>query len=228
LPQGPTAPAQDTPSVTVPPGPAPAPPSGPGVRLAPPEPVNPEAPRDANRLYPPQTKEPPRVSVPPAVGEERETPPLPVDIPQFALAKPRVASGQKPFPDGVAWLRARGYRTALHVLAPGEDDAADRRRFEKNGLRYLTLEVSPATLSREIVDRFNALVTDDKNLPLFVYDKDGALAGGLWYLHYRLADRLSDEKAAAQAARLGFKQDQEDEHRTMWLAVQKFLKDLHP
>jgi protein tyrosine phosphatase (PTP) superfamily phosphohydrolase (DUF442 family) len=150
-----------------------------------------------------------------------------VDIPQFALVKPRVANGLKPFPDGVAWLRTQGYRTVLYIHAPGEDDAAARRQFEKNGLRYLSLEVAPATLSRDVVDRFNRTVSDEQNLPLFVYDKDGSLAGGLWYLHFRLVDRLSDEQAAAEAARLGFKQDQE-ENRTMWIAVQNFLKNQRP
>jgi protein tyrosine phosphatase (PTP) superfamily phosphohydrolase (DUF442 family) len=163
------------------------------------------------------------------VKEEREpTPPLPVDIPQFAMAKPRVAGGQQPFPDGVAWLKSHGYRTVLHVRLPGEDDAAARRQFEKHGLRYLSLEVSPARLTKEVVDRFNRLVADESNLPLFVYDKDSSLAGGLWYLHFRLAEGAPDEKARAEAARLGFKQDQDDEHRTMWIAIQNFLKDQNP
>jgi protein tyrosine phosphatase (PTP) superfamily phosphohydrolase (DUF442 family) len=151
-----------------------------------------------------------------------------VDIPQFALARARVASGQQPFPDGVTWLKNNGYRAVLHVRAPGADDAAARRQFEKNGLRYLTLEVSPGTLSKEIVAKFNQIVADEANLPLFVYDKDGALAGGLWYLHYRLVLGMNDEKARAEAERLGFKIDQDTEHRTMWVAVQNFLKNQNP
>jgi protein tyrosine phosphatase (PTP) superfamily phosphohydrolase (DUF442 family) len=153
---------------------------------------------------------------------------LPVDIPQFAMARLRVASGQQPMPDGIAWLAAHGYRTILHVHAPGEDEAAARRLFEKYHLRYLSLEVSPRTLSREVVERFNRIVTDDGNLPLFVYDKDGSLAGGLWYLYFRLVERLDDEKARAEAARLGFRQDSEGSHREMWLAVQNFLATQKP
>jgi protein tyrosine phosphatase (PTP) superfamily phosphohydrolase (DUF442 family) len=212
------------------------------VRLAAPEPADASIPSppppDANRaerpnpaqLLPPETTEPPKAPpAPPTPKEERDvTPPLPVDIPQFAMARPRVASGQQPFPDGVAWLQAHGYRTVLYVRAPGSDDAAARRQFEKYRLRYLTLEVSPQTLTKQVVEQFNAIVTDEKNLPLFVYDKDGSLAGGLWYLYYRLAEKLDDERARTEAARLGFQQDQDNNHRNMWLAVQNYLATQKP
>jgi protein tyrosine phosphatase (PTP) superfamily phosphohydrolase (DUF442 family) len=144
------------------------------------------------------------------------------------MARPRVASGQQPFPDGVTWLQAHDYRTVLHVRTPGEDDAAARRQFEKHGLRYLSLEVSPRTLTREVVDQFTRTVTDEANLPLFVYDRDGGLAGGLWYLYYRLAEKTDDQQARTEAARLGLNQDRNDSHRDMWLAIQAFLATQKP
>ena len=33
--------------------------------------------------------------------------------------------------------------------------------------------------------------------------------GGLWYLHFRLVDKLTDEKARANVSQLGFKEDQD-------------------
>jgi hypothetical protein len=160
------------------------------------------------------------------VRERQESAPSPpADIPQFAVARPRVANGLKPFADGLTWLKARGYRTALYVHGPGDDTAAARRLFADRGLNFLSLEVAPERLSKEVVDRFNRLVTDEKNLPLFVYDKDGSLTGGLWYLYYRLVEGASDERARAEALRLGFSADQDAEHRTMWLAVQNFLQN---
>jgi hypothetical protein len=177
----------------------------------------------------PSAPEPPAAAIPPksapAVEEERDAP---VDLPQFALALPRVASGQQPFPDGIDWLKSRNYRTVLHVRAPGTDDSAARRQFEGKGLRYLSLEVSPATLTREVVDRFSKLLADPANLPLFVYDKDSSLLGGLWYLHFRLHAGLSDEQARQRAVRLGLKTDEDGEHRTMWVAVQNLLRTSRP
>ncbi|HEY7310425.1 MAG TPA: hypothetical protein VH643_13755 [Gemmataceae bacterium] len=221
------------------PGPAnpPAPPAGaPGVHLEAPEPIGgegagtepgrpmppaPEPPADSSRRYSPPTPE-----TPSAKDGGSATPALPVDIPQFAVAKPNVASGQEPYPEGVAWLKSHGYRTVLHIRAPGADDREVRRRFEQSGLRYLFLEVSPQTLKKEVVDQFNRLVGDPNNQPLFVYDQDSSLAGGLWYLHFRLVEKASDEKARDDAAHLGFKQSDHGPHKAMWLAVQNFLATL--
>jgi protein tyrosine phosphatase (PTP) superfamily phosphohydrolase (DUF442 family) len=209
------------------PGAAPAPPpsgGASGVYLEQPEPSAsaPGSPMPSDsRSSTPQTPEPP-----PARDDRDASPAMPVDIPQFAVVKTNVANGQEPFSGGIAWLKSHGYRTVLHIRAPGEDDNAARRNYEQSGLRYLSLEVSPQTLSRAIVDRFNQLVADANNHPLFVYDKDGSLAGGLWYLHFRQADRATEAKAREDAERLGFKQERSDAHLKMWLAVQNLLKDL--
>jgi protein tyrosine phosphatase (PTP) superfamily phosphohydrolase (DUF442 family) len=156
------------------------------------------------------------------VDEDRETP-APIDIPGYVVARPNVATGLRPFPEGIDWLKARGFKAVLHLRAPGEDDTAARRQFEKKGLRYLSLEVSPKTLTREVYESFDKQVTDTANHPLYVYDKDGSVAGGLWYLHFRLRLKQSDEKARSEAQRVGLRIDEDAEHKAMWLAAQKLL-----
>jgi protein tyrosine phosphatase (PTP) superfamily phosphohydrolase (DUF442 family) len=139
-----------------------------------------------------------------------------------------VASGQQPFPDGATWLKEHGYKTVLHIRGPNETDNAAKQLFEKRGLIYLSLEVSPQTLTKDVVERFNQIVGDEKNRPLFVFDKNSSLAGGMWYLHFRTAMDMSDEKARAESSRLGFRQDLDDNHRDMWIAVQNYLKNQNP
>jgi hypothetical protein len=153
------------------------------------------------------------------------TPSLPVGIPQFANVREKVGSGLRPILDGVEWLRENGYQAVLHIRQPGEDDTSDRKLFEMRGLKYLSLEISPQTLSGALVQEFNRIVADPANLPLFVYDKDSVLAGGLWYLHFRTVDHASAEEARVKAARLGFKEDHNEQHRLMWLAIQKYLSE---
>jgi hypothetical protein len=188
----------------------------------------PEAPPDGARPNPPPVPEPPPMP-PPAVRDGGDaTPPAPVDIPQFAFVKEGVATGLQPFPDGVRWLADHRYRTVLYVHAPGEDDNIPRKVFERRNIRFLSLELSPATLNKDAIGRFNALVADAGNRPLFVYDKDGSLAGGLWYLYYRTAEGASDDKARAEAARLGFQADENGDHRTMWIAIQRYLSKQNP
>jgi protein tyrosine phosphatase (PTP) superfamily phosphohydrolase (DUF442 family) len=179
-----------------------------------------------------QAPSPPAAPLPqgpprPSVTEERSpTASLPAGIPQFALVKDRVATGLRPLLDeGLDWLKANGYRTVLHLKKPGEDDSADRRQVEKRGLRYLSLEVLPATVSRQLVDEFNRVVADKAGQPLFVYDRDGSAAGALWYLHFRTAEQLPDDVARVRAGALGLRENGDDAHREMWLAIQRFLSE---
>jgi protein tyrosine phosphatase (PTP) superfamily phosphohydrolase (DUF442 family) len=136
-----------------------------------------------------------------------------------------VTSGLKPTLEGLDWLKANGYRAVLRLREPGEDDAADRRQIEGLGLKYLSLEVSPLTLTKAVLEDFSRQVSDKANRPLFVYDKNGVTAGGLWYLYFRTADHETDEVARLKAARLGLKENQDGEARDMWAAVQKLLSE---
>jgi protein tyrosine phosphatase (PTP) superfamily phosphohydrolase (DUF442 family) len=196
------------------------------VRLAAPEPAAGDPLTQGTRLGPPQ---PPVPSGPPRpiVSEDRLPPPaMPVGIPQYALARPRVATGLRPMLDeGLDWLQTNGYHTILHIKRPDTDDSADRRQVEKRGLKYLSLDVSPQSLTRQTVDDFDRVVADATGLPLFVYDRDGALAGALWYLYFRTAEHESDDVARVRAGALGLREDRDDAHREMWLAVQRFLSE---
>jgi protein tyrosine phosphatase (PTP) superfamily phosphohydrolase (DUF442 family) len=184
----------------------------------------PEPPRNGARLQPPEFA--PESPVKPAVVEERPpSPALPVGIPLFASVKDQVASGLKPLVDGWDWLKDNGFRTVLHLRQPGEDDSADRLQVQKRGLKYVSVEVSPKTVSKTLVDDFNRIITDKGNYPLFVYDRDGVLAGGLWYLYFRTVDRLADDAARKKASTLGLKAEQDGDQRVMWLAIQKFLSE---
>jgi protein tyrosine phosphatase (PTP) superfamily phosphohydrolase (DUF442 family) len=195
------------------------------VQLRAPEPVASIKPNDGTRLYPPQVDEKVTPSRPkPSAGEDRAPPPvLPVGIPQFAVVKEKVATGRRPMlDDGLDWLQSNGYRTVLYLRRPGDDETSDRKEVEKRGLKYLSLEVSPQTLTQKLVEEFSRIAGDSAGYPLFVYDRDGSLAGGLWYLHFRTAESATDEAARVRAAALGLREDR-DGHREMWVAIRQLL-----
>jgi protein tyrosine phosphatase (PTP) superfamily phosphohydrolase (DUF442 family) len=199
--------------------------SMPIVRLRPPEPAVSAKVGEGPRLLPPQVDEKvTQAPKKPAAAEGTSPPPaLPVGIPQYAVVKDRVASGRRPLlDDGLDWLRENGFRTVLHLRPPGEDDATDRKEVEKRGLKYVSLEVSPQTLTRKLVEDFTRLARDAAGYPLFVYDRDGSLAGGLWYLHFRMAEGMPDEAARLRAGALGLREDR-DSHREMWVAIRQLL-----
>ena len=205
----------------------------PAVRLGPPGPI-----RRESASVPPDgsTKEPPFATVPnkpaPKTAEDRQPDKdaqAAIDLPGFAEAVTGVASGIKPFPDGVTLLAERGYKAVLHVHSPGEDTTAARKVYERKGLRYLTLEASPTRLSKDVYEKFVGYVKDTANHPLYVFDKDASVVGGLWYLYYRVELKENDEKARAEAQRLGLSFDVDrPDHKDMLIAVQKLLDAMRP
>jgi hypothetical protein len=129
----------------------------------------------------------------------------PVGIRDFAAAIPgRVANGRKPTLEGLDWLKASGYKAVLFVRRPEVSDAGDRRQLEQRGLKFTSLDVEPAALSWLTVERFARTIGDPAAQPQFVYDTDGSLTGGLWYLYFRRYERLPHESAKLRAGRLGW------------------------
>jgi hypothetical protein len=201
---------------------------GPSVRLYPPE--NGDN-LDSNKkipLRPPEVVDAEKPISPKAEAEKstKEPPLLPVGIPRFALVREKVANGLRPsLDDGLGWLQANGYRTVLFLHEPGSPESVDRLQVEKRGMRFLALEVSPMTLSQKTIDDFNRIVGDSAGLPLFVYDTDGSLTGGLWYAHFRQTHGATEESARKHASQLGFREEGEITHRQMWQAVQKLMSE---
>jgi protein tyrosine phosphatase (PTP) superfamily phosphohydrolase (DUF442 family) len=230
VPAAPAAPAFPAPGTQAPAAP---PPTFPGTSNFPPtapqqidyrwQPAPGSSPAPPQITTKPQaTLSPPQITQTPAA---KPTPPAlwTADIPQFSPVKDQVSSGLRPAIEGLDWLKTNRYRTVLHIRTPGEDDSADRKQIEKRGLKYISIEVSPQNLSRQIVDDFNAIVADSGLRPLFVYDRDGSLAGGLWYLYFRTSEQISDDSARIRASALGLRENSDGPHRTMWLAIQKYL-----
>lgn len=181
---------------------------------------------------PPQSQSSARLQTPrdepiqPAGGTTAPTE-IPNDIPQFNLVYDKVATGLHPFPEGYTWLQQQGYRTVLALRQPGEDDATARQTVEKLGLKYLTLELNPAKLSREQVHQFSSIVKDTSAQPLFLSDRKGHLAGAMWYLHFRLSEQLPEAQARQRAKSLGLPESTDSEPDTveLWQAIQAVLAE---
>jgi protein tyrosine phosphatase (PTP) superfamily phosphohydrolase (DUF442 family) len=203
----------------------------PSVRLYPPEAIESSGGDKRVQLRPPEVSdsENPGISRAEAGSTTKEPPLLPVGISQFTQVRPKVANGLRPtLDDGLGWLKTNGYKTVLYLHAPGSPDSADRQQVEKRGMSFIAMEVSSVTLSQKIIDEFNRIVGDSAGLPLFVYDTDGSLTGGLWYVHFRLTQGASDDEARKHARRLGLRENGDGSHREMWQAAQKFMSERQP
>jgi protein tyrosine phosphatase (PTP) superfamily phosphohydrolase (DUF442 family) len=161
----------------------------------------------------------------PAAGVPDTAPGAPVGITLFSEIKEKaIATGLKPDLEGLDWLKVNKYRTVIHLRRPGVDDSADKEQVERRAMKYISIEISAEKLTKETVAQFGKLVNDTANQPVFVYDRDGRLAGAMWYLHLSLNEKMPAELARGRAELYGLKEKGSDEAAALWTAIQGLLK----
>jgi len=126
-----------------------------------------------------------------------------IGITDFVQVKDGLSSGQRPTLDGLDWLKTRGYKTVVYLRGPNDDDTTDRRQVERRDMKFVSLLVTPDTLTSTWADEFNQLLGDTGSRPIFVYATDSQVAGVAWYLHLRTAEFLTHDEARVRASRLG-------------------------
>lgn len=142
---------------------------------------------------------------------------LPVGIPEYVQVRENIATGLRPELDGLTWLKRNGIKTVIFLRGVKEDDAAARKVVENQGMAFKSLIVSPLTLTPELSREYNTLMSEAAAGPVFVYDTAGSVAGPVWYLWFRTAEKLNDEEALTNARRAGL--------RTMGNAEQNALME---
>jgi protein tyrosine phosphatase (PTP) superfamily phosphohydrolase (DUF442 family) len=135
----------------------------------------------------------------------------PTGIDEFThQVKDGVSAGHRPTLEGLDWLKAKGYKTVVHVRRPQDADETDRRQVERRDMKFVSLTVSPETLTQAWVDEFNKVIGDTSARPVFVYGQDPQTAAVTWYLHLRTAEFLTHDEARVRAMRLGLSDDKSD------------------
>ena len=104
---------------------------------------------------------------------------------------------------GLDWLKAAGYKTVVYLRGSKDDDTTDRRQVERRDMKFVSLLVTPETLTPTWLEEFNQLVGDTGSRPIFIYATDPQVAGATWYLHLRTAEFLTHDEARVRAGRLG-------------------------
>lgn len=148
----------------------------------------------------------------PAPTDAKPIPPTdqPTGIDDFIRVKDGVSAGHRPTIEGLDWLKAKGYKTVVHVRRPQDNDETDRRQVERRDMKFVTLTVTPETLTQAWVDDFNKIIGDTSARPVFVYGQDPQTAAVAWYLHMRTAEFLTHDEARVRAKQLGLTDDKSD------------------
>ena len=150
---------------------------------------------------------------PDSVGDQRVTDKLRPNSPPVARATPGmarsasvaplVAGGSLPSDDGLAWLKEKGYRTLVDLRPRSEVTPAFPDQVNDYGMLYVALpfSISPINLSR--LTRFNDLMSQKEQRPIYFCDGDGRRAGLIWYLRLRSQEREETNLAQSKAAEIG-------------------------
>lgn len=114
-----------------------------------------------------------------------------------------VAGGSLPAVEGLAWLKEKGYRTFVDLRPRAEVDADFPDLVSDQGLLYVALPISISPINLTRVNRFNDLLAQADQRPLYFCDGEGRRAGLLWYLHLRSQDHLDASQAQPKAELIG-------------------------
>ena len=189
------------------------------------DPLAPEPPKRGATLDAPRSPESPKI----LEGEPTPKPPereqtksdAPPGIEDFTLVKEGVNAGGRAEIAGLNWLKDKGYKTIVYLRRETDDDTTDRRQVEEmRKMKFVSLLVTPTTLNKQLGTEFSELINTKDNQPVFVYAREGAIAGSVWYLHFRTAEFLTHDEARVRAGRLGLK----DEKSELFQGVVKMLE----
>ncbi len=211
--------------------PSPAPPGGNSELLLPQNPPNksrseyrkPIPPSQSGAILgDPDYVEPPKIvesdDAPKAASEKPKPAATPAGIAEFTEVTDGVNTGQRPTIDGLDWLKSNRYKTIVYIHGPDENDTTDRRQIELRDMKYVSLVVTPETLTQKWVEEFTRVVSKEDDRPIFVYGLPDKI-GPVWYLYLRTNNYLTHEEARVRAARYGLK----DESTEMFKAALKIL-----
>lgn len=138
-----------------------------------------------------------------------KAPETPAGIADYTEVKDGVSTGQRPTIDGLDWLKSKGFKTIVYVRRPDEVDTTDKRQIELRDMKYISLVVTPDTLTQDWVEEFNRVIGDASGHPIFVYGLPDTI-GPVWYLYLRTAVFLTHDEARVRAARYGLKEEESE------------------
>lgn len=128
-------------------------------------------------------------------------------IPNYTRVTPGVAVAGLPTAEGLARLKALGFRTVVDLRRDEEDgQAAEKAAVEAAGLRYVSVPLTAATLGRSDVERVAEALAHPDAGPVLLHCSVANRAGGMWAL-LQVQKGLPLEDAIAEGKRAGLKSE---------------------
>lgn len=124
-------------------------------------------------------------------------------IQRSAYVAPSIGGGSAPSLEGLDWLREKGYKTFIDLRQRSNIEPTYVESVNDLGMVYISLPIDAEHLSSSRIARFEELIAQAFNRPLYFCDVNGSRAGLIWYLHLRSVVGEDRESAAQKAEELG-------------------------
>ena len=126
-------------------------------------------------------------------------------IANASFPEPGVLAAGQPTGTQVQLAAEDGFKTVLDLRTPDElRDFDEKEAARLNGVAYVNVPVSPATLDQATIDRFLAAMRKAQK-PVLLHCSNGNRVGALWYAWLVLEEGKPPAAALAKAKAVGLK-----------------------
>ena len=127
----------------------------------------------------------------------------PAVIPAYRLLHPGLAASGQPSAAALQGLGRMGFRTVVNLRSEREGPADERAVVEAQGLRYVSIPVTPDTFNLADVEVLEEVLDDPTAAPVLVHCSSSNRVGGAWaVVQARQGKSLGEAEAAGRAAGL--------------------------
>ncbi|HET7292916.1 MAG TPA: protein tyrosine phosphatase family protein [Vicinamibacteria bacterium] len=104
-------------------------------------------------------------------------------LPNYSRIRPDVAAAGQPSREGLEGLARLGFRTVVNLRREDEDGVKDERAIvEAQGLRYVSVPITAASLTRDDVAAVAKVLEDPETGPVLLHCTTSNRVGGVWAL----------------------------------------------
>jgi uncharacterized protein (TIGR01244 family) len=127
-----------------------------------------------------------------------------LDAPNYKRLSPSLAVSGKPSKEALASLKEAGFRTAVDLRQPAEGVTSAREAVEAQGLKFVSVPVSPDTFTLADAQKIEAVLKDQGAAPVFLFcSSSNRVGAALAVIEYRRG-RTKDE-AIAEGKKAGLR-----------------------
>ena len=104
----------------------------------------------------------------------------PAEIPAYRLLRGDLATAGQPSAEALARLGGMGFRTVVNLRTEGEGATTERAVVEAQGLRYVSIPITPDSFSRAQAEAVEKVLEDPSAGPVLLHCATSNRVGGVW------------------------------------------------